>query len=220
MELYKNYIKIVEQSIFNAEKNLSRINDKILTIPGMSGTKTRHFLNNVVQQIGNRYLEIGVWAGSTFCSALNGSITNKECVACDNWTEFGGPKNLFFTNVNTYLDTKRLGINFLEKDCFQITKEDLEIDRHGKFSIYLYDGPHKRNEHYQALTKFIDYMEDTFVYLCDDWNWTNDVEYGTRDAFKDLNLTIQKEWVMKTPHDIESDSAGWWNGYYAAVITK
>jgi hypothetical protein len=220
MNNVKNYVEIVENSLDFAEQNISRINNEILHVQGMSGKKTRHFLSNVVQGIGNRYLEIGVWAGSTFCSALNGSTTNKNCVACDNWTEFGGPKNMFFNNIRKYVDIENVGVKFLEKDCFEITKEDLEIDTHGKFSIYLYDGPHMKNQHYQALTKFIDYVEDTFVYLCDDWNWTHDVEYGTRDAFRDLNLTIHKEWVMKTPNNTESDHAGWWNGYYAAVITK
>jgi hypothetical protein len=219
-DLINKYIETVDKALVDAENNLSKIDPKILLIPGMSGNKTRHFLNNVVQGIGGRYLEVGVWAGSTFCSALNGSITNDYCVACDNWSEFGGPKNNFLTNVSTFINQENVSIKFLEKDCFEITKEDLEVENFGKFPIYLYDGPHKRIHHHQALTKFIDYVEDTFVYLCDDWNWTDDVEVGTRDAYKDLNLTIHKEWVMKTPNNTDSDRPGWWNGYYAAVISK
>lgn len=220
IELIQKYIKIIDSSLEDAEKNLSKINTEILSLPGMSGKKTRHFLNNSIREIGGRYLEIGVWAGSTFCSALNGSTTNDYSVACDNWSEFGGPKNKFLYNVNKFIDQENVSIKFLEKNCFEITEEDLEINEFGKFSIYLYDGPHKKIEHYQALTKFINYVNDTFVYLCDDWNWTNDVEAGTREAYQELNLTIHKEWVMKTPNNIDNDRPGWWNGYYAAVISK
>lgn len=219
-EKVKKYIETIDKSLEDAENNISKINPNILSIPGMSGNKTRHFLNNSVQGIGGRYLEVGVWAGSTFCSALNGSNTNEYSIACDNWSEFGGPKNEFLKNISKYIDIDNLPIKFLEKDCFKITAEDLHIDEQGKFPIYLYDGPHKKIEHYEALTKFIDFLEDDFVYLCDDWNWTNDVEAGTREAYKDLNLQIHKEWVMKTPNNVDNDRIGWWNGYYAAVVSK
>jgi len=215
-----NWLNIIDKSLENAEQYKSLLNPELTRIKGFSGTKTRHFLNNLVQGIGGRYLEIGVWAGSTFCSALNGSKVNEYSVACDNWSEFTGPKYEFLSNVQKYIDIDNLPIKFLEKNCFEITSEDLHIEEYGRFPICLYDGPHKKQHHYEALTKFIDFVEDDFVYLCDDWNWTDDVEVGTREAFRDLNLSIHKEWVMKTPNNTDHDIAGWWNGYYAAVVSK
>lgn len=216
----KNYITIIEKSLENANKYESNLDFELNFVSGLSGLKTRHFLNNVVPAIGGRYLEIGVWAGSTFCSALNKSYTNHYSIACDNWSEFDGPKKEFLKNVEKYIDLENLPIKFLEKNFSEISEEDLETNEFGKFSIYLYDGPHKKNEHYMALTNFVKYLDDVFVYLCDDWNWTNDVEAGTREAFQDLNLNIHKEWVMKTPNNVDNDIIGWWNGYYAAVISK
>lgn len=210
----------IDSSLNDANENKSNMDPDILGLRGMSGLKTRHFLNNVVQRVGGRYLEIGVWAGSTFCAALNGSKTNQYCVACDNWSEFGGPRNEFLMNVTKFVDLENLKVTFLEKDCFQLTEEDLRIKEFGKFPIYLYDGPHARIEHMHALTKYIDFVEDTFVYLCDDWNWYAVAEYGTQDAYKELNLTVHKEWVMKTPNNIDCDHPGWWNGYYAAIVSK
>ena len=48
-----------------------------------------------------RYLEIGTWKGSSICSAMcNNKIT---CVAIDNWSEFGGPKNIFLENYYSFV---------------------------------------------------------------------------------------------------------------------
>jgi len=214
------YVNVVESAHQNAELGKSKITDSILAIPGMSGNKTRHFLNNVVSSIGNRYLEIGVWQGSTFCSALYKSTTNKYCVAVDNWSEFGGPKNEFLANLQKFIDLDNIKVTFVEKDYRMITSKDLLIEKFGKFAIYLYDGPHHKVDQYDGLKKYIDYLEDDFVFLCDDWNWTKDVEVGTREAIKDLGVTVHKEWVMKTPNNIDNDKPGWWNGYYAAVCSK
>lgn len=58
MERYK---QIIENAFENAEKNISKINDEILHIDGMSGKKTRHFYNNLLNIEDARYLEIGTW---------------------------------------------------------------------------------------------------------------------------------------------------------------
>ncbi|MCK5345853.1 MAG: hypothetical protein KAR20_20730, partial [Candidatus Heimdallarchaeota archaeon] len=126
----------------------------------------------------------------------------------------------FINNIQDNIDLKKVRTAFVEKDCWEVTEKDLLIKQFGKFPIYLYDGPHKRLDQKKALTHYIDYLEDDFVFLCDDWNWTIDVEYGTRDAFEELELVVHKEWVMKTPNNIDHDHAGWWNGYFAAVCSK
>jgi len=215
-----NWIEIVDSALEKAQKNHSKLTAETLSIPGMSGHKTRHFLNNVVQGIGGRYLEIGVWKGSTFCSALYNSVTNNYCVAIDNWSEFSGPRNEFQTNLQRFVDLENLKVRVLEKDYREITANDLLISHLGKFPIYLYDGPHKRQDHYDALSLYLQYLENDFVFLCDDWNWTDDVEVGTRQAFDKLKIVVHREWVMTTPNNIDHDQPGWWNGYYAAVCSK
>ena len=81
-------------SLENANKNKSKIDEDILDMNGMSGKKTRHFYNNLCSMEDARYLEIGVWKGSTLCSAMCNN-ENLICLGIDNWSEFGGPKNVF-----------------------------------------------------------------------------------------------------------------------------
>ena len=45
METYK---ALVENAFQNAENNISKITDEIIHMEGMSGTKTRHFYNNLL----------------------------------------------------------------------------------------------------------------------------------------------------------------------------
>lgn len=213
-------INLIEVALERANTGDTQMDSGCFNIEGMSGRKTRIFLHELIGAVGGRYLEIGVWAGSTFCSAMNKSETNNYSVACDNWSEFGGPKEKFFNNLNNFVDLGKNKLLFLEKDYKEITKEDLRIEKFGKFPIYLFDGPHKFKDQYDAVDMFLQYLEDDFVFLCDDWNWSKDVEDGTRKAFEDNGIVIHKEWVMKTPNNIDNDHVGWWNGYYACVASK
>lgn len=213
-------IAIVDEAWAKASKNKSNLDSRVLNIPGMSGHKTRHFLNNVVPGVGGRYLEVGVWQGSTFCAALNNQSSITHGFAVDNWSEFGGPSQQFVNHVQSFIDLNQTKVRLLDKDFREVTSQDLMIDKLGQFDIYLFDGPHKRIDQKEGITLYLPYLKDTFVLLVDDWNWTKDVEAGTRDAFKEANITVHKEWVATTPNNIDNNHEGWWNGYYAAVCSK
>lgn len=70
MQTYKNIISIAFE---NAENKISKITEEIIKMEGMSGTKTRHFYNNLLNTEDARYLEIGSWKGSSVCSAMCGN---------------------------------------------------------------------------------------------------------------------------------------------------
>ena len=97
----QDLIQHIEKSIENAENGISKVTPDILTMEGMSGKKTRHFYNNILNKTDSRYLEIGTWKGSSVCSAMCGN--NAKVVCIDNWSEFGGPKQVFLQNFNKLL---------------------------------------------------------------------------------------------------------------------
>jgi hypothetical protein len=100
MELINKYKDHIEKSFDNAENNISKITNEILNINGMTGVKTRHFYNNLLNIDDARYLEIGTWKGSSVCSAMCGNKANVICI--DNWSEFGGQKNEFINNFTRF----------------------------------------------------------------------------------------------------------------------
>ena len=65
MDTVTKYIELIEKSDENASQNKSKITQDIIDMEGMSGTKTRHFYNNLLHFEDCRYLEIGTWKGST-----------------------------------------------------------------------------------------------------------------------------------------------------------
>lgn len=212
MEKYKT---LIESSLLNAENNISNISQEIIDLDGMSGTKTRHFYNNLLNTDDARYLEIGVWKGSSTCSAMYKNKANIICI--DNWSEFGGPKDEFVNNFNKFKGENNA--TFIESDCFKV-----DISKLPKFNIYMYDGNHTNESHYKALLHYYDCLDDIFIFIVDDWNW-QDVRDGTFNSIKKLNLKILFDRRIRLTWDNSVTpepqlSKTWWNGIYIAILQK
>jgi len=213
--LISDYITHIVDSLGKAEVYSSKINNDILGIEGMSGKKTRHFYNNLVNFKDARYLEIGTWKGSSVCSAMFGNKAKVVCV--DNWSEFGGPKEEFLNNYNRFKGDN--DASFYEADCFSINPLDLP-----KFNIYLFDGNHEEDSHFKALSHFLPCLDDVFIFIVDDWNWI-DVRNGTKKAIEGNNLKVMYEKEIRMTFDNshtpdEMAHATWWNGIYICVLKK
>ena len=213
METYKTHI---ETSFQNAENNISKITNDIINMEGMSGTKTRHFYNNLLNIEDARYLEIGTWKGSTVCSAM---YKNKAKVVCiDNWSEFGGPKNEFLINFKKFKGEN--DAIFIENDCYKV-----DILTLPKFNIYMYDGNHTNESHYNALLHYYNCLDDVFIFIVDDWNW-KDVRDGTFNSIEKLKLNILYEIELRTTDDEthaewgSPEQRAWHNGIYVAILQK
>jgi len=206
----------IELSFRNAENGISKITDEIKYMDGMSGIKTRHFYNNLLNKDNTSYLEIGTWKGSSVCSAMCMNAARVVCI--DNWSEFGGPRDEFLVNFNKYKGNN--DATFIEADCF-----NLDISSLQKFNIYMYDGPHEENDHYRALTHYYNCLDDTFIFIVDDWNWKK-VRDGTINSLKGLNLSVLYERDIRTTHDNSHPVFGskeqldWHNGIYVAILKK
>jgi len=206
---------LIDNAYLNAENNISKITDDIINMDGMSGLKTRHFYNNLLNNDDIRYLEIGSWKGSSVCSAMCNNKANIVCI--DNWSEFGSPKDEFLINFNKFMGQNNA--TFIENDCFKI-----DISTLPKFNIYMYDGNHSIDSHYKALSYYYDCLDDIFIYIVDDWN-NEQVRNGTIQAIKNLNLKIKYEKEIRLTFDnshtpIDIAKATWWNGTYIVILEK
>ena len=221
-----NYTDIIKQAVDNANNSISKLPQGILDLEGMSSNKTRHFLNNLISLQGNtaRYLEIGVWKGSTTISALHKNNPEYH-TAIDNFVQFNGPRIEFQKNCRTFLDYENR-VNFLDVDCFGIDPvKDFNIKN---INTYLYDGEHSAASQYYAITHYYESLADEFILIVDDYNW-EEVQRGTQDAIKDKNIKVKYEVHLPANPvtvpgqwgpEIFGDKALWWNGYYVAHCTK
>jgi hypothetical protein len=183
----------------------------------MSGKKMRHFLNNLCSQMDDtRYLEIGVWKGSTVCSAM---FNNNAFIYCiDNFSTFGGPKEEFLKNFNYAIGKNNA--TFINNDCFSI-----DISLFPKFNIYFFDGHHTYEDQFKAIEYFLPCLDDCFVLIIDDWNWSS-VRSGTLDSINKANLTqIYTKEIRTTFDDTHviggtQEDKDWHNGICIFVLKK
>lgn len=203
-------IEHVIKSIENAELGTSNLTPEILNLEGMSSNKVRHFLNNICSLENGNYLEIGVWKGSTFISALYQNNL-KYAVAIDNWSLFTGPKQIFKNNVARFLQDG--AYTFYEADSFKFDLKNIA----NKINIYFYDGGHTTSEQKLAFTYYNDIFADTFIAIVDDYNWS-EVQDGTQQAFQELGYNVLFEQYLPSSHN--GDTTSWWNGIYVAVVSK
>ena len=137
---------------------------EVRQIEGMSGQKYRSLINRLVASISDaRYLEIGSWAGSTAAAALYGNTVKALCI--DNWSQFGGPRELFFANIKKVL-TPNIKFEFIERDFRAVDYNDI-----GSFNIYLFDGPHEEKDQYDGIMIAQPALTNQFILIVDDWNW-------------------------------------------------
>lgn len=233
-----NYKKIINDSIIKGSNLESNLPEEKLTFDsgsppgcwGMSGTKGRNFLNNIVNNYDDcNYLEIGTHTGSTLCSALYGNKNTGNTYSIDN---FAWSKTIV-ERENTLL---KLNSNILKyvphissthqhftEDCFSISPLEKGINN---IDIYFFDAGHSEEDHYNALTHYIDCMSRNFIYIVDDWVGSGGqvVRTGTINAINDLNLTArlfkeQPENYSKQT-DAPSDPEEWWNGFGIFILEK
>ena len=228
-------IEHVRKSIRKATIGISKLNGAILSIDGMSSSKVRHLLNNLCSVSGARYLEIGSFKGSTLLAAIFGNENVLAMAsAIDNFSQFGGPKQEFWENVNAYVDPTMQNsgrFRFVEENAFsnaalaELGKpfsesgDDLNAERDltEKYNVYVYDGGHSLEDHRRAFTHMGPLLAPLFIAVIDDWN-QEQVKDGTREAFMELGWNVVYE--TELPSRGNGDKELWWNGMSLAVVQK
>jgi len=208
---------LVLQAFRRAMELQHKLPAETLAMQGMSGRKYRYFINNLVALLREpAYLEVGSWAGSTACAAMHGNSGKFLCI--DNWSEFGGPKDLFIANTRA-AKNPRTDFQFLESDFRAVDYTSL-----GLFNIFLFDGPHESKDQYDGLVLALPALHREFVFIVDDWNWER-VRQGTFSGLKDGGVSILSSIQIKTnQHNgtpaLKFEKSEWHNGYFISHCLK
>lgn len=209
--------KLVKCAFDEALKPDSCLPEAVRAIEGMSGLKYRSFINIFVRSLPDaRYLEIGSWAGSTAVAALYGNKAKALCI--DNWSQFGGPKATLLANIDS-IRSPDLNFSFVEQDFRAVDYAAI-----GTFNVYLFDGPHDEQDHYDGIMLAQQALADTHLLVVDDWNWFQ-VRVGTLQALKNAGCKIECSIEVRTSLDNEHPQifgghSDWHNGYFIAVIRR
>ena len=215
------YINRCLESIDAAIKNESKYSHEI---EGLSSDTVRHFLNNICSHENVKYLEVGVYNGSTFCAAIQGNdITayaadhwqdkNIKPVRDDiEWTGQEGSIDTFIDNVKSnWTDNSNVAI--LNGDIRTATRENLDQ----KVNTIFYDADHDGAVQKSCLNHILKYTEDEFILIIDDANFKYVVE-SAKEFVSENKLEILYERIILT--DELEDSNSWWNGVVIFVLKK
>ena len=218
-----DFILKIKEALMDSLSLKRKISNDILKMDGLSGRKYRSLINSLVDKVKNpSYLEIGSWLGSTACSAI---FKNNLAITCiDNWSqvffekEFPNPEKTFRENIEKCLgnDTK---YNFINNDFRKIDFSSI-----GKHNIYLFDGPHHYEDHFDGIILAQPALTEKFILIIDDWNW-NQVRDGTIAALKHLKLNVISKLEIRTTQDgsnalMMGQNSDWHQGYCFFVIQK
>lgn len=211
----------VDRALNAAQSFESKIDAPLHETEGMSGIKTRHLYNNLCSlefpDRPLRYLEVGSYTGSSLCAALYKN-PHVKAWAFDNFSEFDGPVDKFKTNIERFIPDANL--TFRQEDFFKADLSELE----NQIDVYLYDGPHEKAFHREAIVKAWPALASDCIVIIDDWNWSG-VREGTYQGFLDVGARVVKSWEIRhtwnnshTPEtfrDIE-----FWNGVAIFIVSK
>ncbi len=217
----KVLIDAVKNALDKAKKEESKLSQTTLDIPGLTSHKVKHFINNMCEMPDTSYLEVGVYQGAMFASALEGN--NIVANAVDNWSdtsnvpmkdidikaEKGNTKELFKKNIRPHVSGKSIVI--VDSDS-----EDSLSKIPVKSNVVLYDGEHTVEAHYSFLTKYNNKIDNTFCFIVDDWNWSQ-VRHGTERSIETLGYKVLFKEEIFTKGEDPND---FWNGLGIFVINK
>jgi len=200
----------VVKSIDNAYKNVSALPEDIISMEGMSGWKTRHLYNNMCSLPNAKYLEIGTNVGCSIICALYNNDTI-EAYGVDDWSYGANDMNRFYNNIDKFLPRKMNNITMIEKDCFQITAEEIK----SSIDIYVYDADHSFDSQKKAITHFYPFFSKYVIIMIDDWTCdSNHVKSGTLAGFSEVPLKVHYSHEINLVNTDKQHTPGdtFWNG--------
>lgn len=218
-----NLIDTVKTALTKSKNNESKISEKTKNLPGLTSEKVKHFINNLCELPDCKYLEAGVFQGSIFAAAVERN--DLVATAIDNFSESsiipmnsnvninsekGNNKEIFLKNIKDLVLNKQ--VNIIDSNVFEADLNKISL----KSNVIFMDIEHTYESHYNFLNKFYEKIDNTFVYVVDDWNWLQ-VREATFKSIEDLKLkTLFKEEIFTKGED-KND---YWNGLGIFVLNK
>ena len=210
-------IPFIIESIEKAERKESNYTG--VSIEALTSDITRHFLNNICSREGTKYLEVGVYAGGTFYSALQNN--NAKAYAIDNFKkayapwrddiEFVGhkdPKEAFLKPP--WWPDKKYDFTLIEGDAIDAVVPE-------KCNVIFYDADHDPAGQFKILSHLLQFCEDEFILLVDDANMPGVVD-SAMDFTTSKRLKVLYERKILTT--VPEDQSSWWNGIYILLLQK
>ena len=190
--------------IINQKYEDLELKKSLIQIDRMSTYAIGHVINKICKNLNedNLYLNVGVWKGF---SLIAGMINTKcDVIGIDNFSQFGGRKDLFLNKFNEY---KKNNHFFYDLDYEEFFKR---FEKKSRFiDFYFYDGEHSYKNQLKNLEIAKQFLKKGSLILIDDINF-QEVYNGTMDFISKSNSNFSVIRSIKTKNNHCHPS--YWNG--------
>ncbi|GAB4141334.1 MAG: hypothetical protein Tsb009_11110 [Planctomycetaceae bacterium] len=174
----------------------------VCKLPRMSTFAVGAIINRAVSEMspGHQFVNVGVWHGFTFFSGLAGN-SEKPCIGVDNFSHRDSPRDQFLSRMTRWRSTAHRFHEMDFRDYFQHAHS-------GPIGVYVFDGPHTRQDHLDALEFAEPFFADNCIVIIDDSNW-DQVRSATDQFLARSSHHYEKLFDVRTP---ASGHPTFWNG--------
>jgi hypothetical protein len=218
---------LVEYNLSLAINCYRSLSDTSIGMSGMSGYKYRYFINNIMKQLVNpKYLEVGVMAGSSLCSAID-AVEGVEALGIDRYSLGAGNLALAQANAASVV-TATSSVSILDKDFLSVNFTGL-----GPFNVYLYDCGRGQGNYESCLVHADSALADDLLFIVGDWDHSyggvdSELNTGIRAGIEQAGYNICYHVDVQTGSYYEADSVpssevestAWQNGYGIFVLSR
>jgi hypothetical protein len=222
-----NLISQVESSLSLAINCYRSLSDTCIGMSGMSGYKYRYFINNVMKRLVNpRYLEVGVMAGSSLCSAIDG-VYGVEALGIDRYSLGNSSLEQAEANVASVI-TDSSSVSIIDRDFLSVN-----FTGRGPFNVYLYDCGRAQGNYESCLVHAESALADDLLFIVGDWDHCyggvdSELNTGVRASIAQAGYNICYHVDVQTGSFYETigspssevESTPWQNGYGIFVLSR
>jgi hypothetical protein len=186
----------------------------VLAVPGFSSLAIRSTLNASVKRMQPaRILEVGSYMGSTAVAMCHENIVEVIHMV-DNHSEFGQ------TSAALAGTAYRFGLPAVLHDLNWFQPLPDNVFGGTTFNVYFYDGSHGEEDHARELAVALPHLEDSFLYMVDDFTIHEKVSRGCKAGLRSLADKVEVVSSIVYESTIENDAHGHWNGLFVAWCRK
>jgi hypothetical protein len=215
----------VDYALSRAINSYRELPDACISVAGYSGYKSRYFINNLMRTImAPKYLEVGLWKGSMFSSAIGG-VPGVTALGIDNFS-FQPDRDALDATISQ-VKTSSSTVEILDQDFSSVN-----FSGRGPFNVFVYDGG-RGIASSLVLPTVIDAMASSFVLVVQDWDHaygggSSPINAGILSSITDLGLTtvyytdVQSGGYYESGGNNSSDVlfTDWHNGLGIFVLSK
>lgn len=195
-------IDVINTRLPDRDAETKKLFRKIQSVPRMSTFAVGAIVNRAVREMrpGSVFVNVGVWHGFSFFCGMVGN-ENRRCLGIDNFSHRHSPRETFLKRFREHASDRHEFFEMEYREYFRKVHDS-------PIGCYLFDGPHREEDQWDALEFAEPFFADNCIVVIDDSNWPQVKETTLRFFESSRN----KYEILLDAHTSGSGHPTFWNG--------